>query len=97
MHISAKSGGHKKVEIEKLSSLLLYQPLKRIHVTIVGLFFCFETFLLAKMLREGNLFELVPKTQYMTCSYIVFTLKVKSASKNTIFSLTVMVKSGLFL
>ena len=32
---------------------------------------------------------------YLTDSYIVFTLKMKSASKITIFGLKVMVKSGL--
>ena len=31
----------------------------------------------------------------MTDSYIVFTLKMESVSKNTIFGLKMMVKSGL--
>ena len=32
---------------------------------------------------------------YLIDSYIVFTLKMKSVSKNTIFGLKMMVKSGL--
>jgi uncharacterized protein YihD (DUF1040 family) len=32
---------------------------------------------------------------YLTDSYIIFTLKMESASKNTIFGLKMMVKSGL--
>ena len=32
---------------------------------------------------------------YLTDSYIVFTLKMESVSKNTIFGLKIMVKSGL--
>ena len=32
---------------------------------------------------------------YLTDSYIVFTLKIESVSKNTIFGLKMMVKSGL--
>ena len=32
---------------------------------------------------------------YLTDSYIVFTLKMESVSKNTIFGLKMMVKSGL--
>ena len=34
-------------------------------------------------------------TSYLTDSYIVFTLKMKSVSKLTIFGLKMMVKSGL--
>ena len=34
-------------------------------------------------------------TSYLTDSYIVFTLKMESVSKNTIFGLKMMVKSGL--
>ena len=34
-------------------------------------------------------------TSYLTDSYIVFTLKMESVSKNTIFALKMMVKSGL--
>ena len=34
-------------------------------------------------------------TSYLTDSYIVFTLKMESLSKNTIFGLKMMVKSGL--
>ena len=32
---------------------------------------------------------------YLTDSYIVFTLQMESSSKNTIFGLKMMVKSGL--
>ena len=34
-------------------------------------------------------------TSYLTDSYIMFTLKMESVSKNTIFGLKMMVKSGL--
>ena len=34
-------------------------------------------------------------TSYLTDSYVVFTLKMESVSKNTIFGLKMMVKSGL--
>ena len=34
-------------------------------------------------------------TSYLTDSYIVFTLKMESVSKNTIFGLKMMVKSGI--
>ena len=34
-------------------------------------------------------------TSYLTDSYIGFTLKVESVSKNTIFGLKMMVNSGL--
>ena len=34
-------------------------------------------------------------TTYLTDSYVVFTLKMESVSKNTIFGLKMMVKSGL--
>ena len=37
----------------------------------------------------------VLNTSYLTESYIVFTLKMESLSKNTIFGLKMMVKSGL--
>ena len=34
-------------------------------------------------------------TSYLTDSYIGFTLKMESVSKNTIFGITMIVKSGL--
>ena len=34
-------------------------------------------------------------SSYLTDSYIVFTLKMESVSKNTIFGLKMLVKSGL--
>ena len=34
-------------------------------------------------------------TSYLTDSYIIFTLKMESVSKNTIFGQKLMVKSGL--
>ena len=34
-------------------------------------------------------------TSYLTESYIAFTLKMESVTKNTIFGLKMMVKSGL--
>ena len=34
-------------------------------------------------------------TSYLTESYIVFTLKMESVSRNTIFDVKMMVKSGL--
>ena len=34
-------------------------------------------------------------TSYLTDSYIIFTLKMESVSKTTIFGLKMMVKSGL--
>ena len=34
-------------------------------------------------------------TSYLTDSYIIFTLKMESVSKNTIFGIKMMVKSGL--
>ena len=34
-------------------------------------------------------------TSYLTDSYIIFSLKMESVSKNTIFGLKMMVKSGL--
>ena len=40
-------------------------------------------------------FLLTFKTSYLTDSYIVFTLKMESVSKNTIFGQKMMVKSGL--
>ena len=36
-----------------------------------------------------------PNTSYLTDSYIIFTLKMESVYKNTIFGLKMMVKSGL--
>ena len=44
-----------------------------------------------KNLRLSNMFN----TSHLTNSYIVFTLKLESASKNTIFGLKMTVKSGL--
>ena len=44
------------------------------------------------------LFKAVKKpfsTSYLTDSYIIFTLKMESVSKNAIFGLKMMVKSGL--
>ena len=41
------------------------------------------------------LHSLLLNTSYLIDSYIVFTLKMESASKNTIFGLKMMVKSGL--
>ena len=38
---------------------------------------------------------LLINTSYLTDSYIGFTLKMESVSKNTIFGLKMMVKSGL--
>ena len=38
---------------------------------------------------------LLARTSYLTDSYIVFTLKMESVSKNTIFGLKMMVKSSL--
>ena len=43
------------------------------------------------MFREQFAFN----TSYLTDSYIVFTLKMESVSKNTIFGLKMVVKSGL--
>ena len=42
--------------------------------------------------RERFLFL---NTSYLTDSYIIFTLKMESVSKNTIFDLKMIVKSGL--
>ena len=39
--------------------------------------------------------EVTLNTSYSTDSYIGFTLKMESVSKNTIFGLKMMVKSGL--
>ena len=39
--------------------------------------------------------EIIINTPYLTDSYIVFTLKMESVSKNTIFGLKIMVKSGV--
>ena len=49
-----------------------------------------------KFLGYARLLEVQPlNTSYLTDSYIVFTLKMESVSKNTIFGQTMMVKSGL--
>ena len=40
-------------------------------------------------------FWTVLNISYLTDSYIVFTLRMESVSKNTIFGLKMMVKSGL--
>ena len=41
------------------------------------------------------MYQINLNTSYLTDSYIVFTLKMESVSKNTIFGLKMMVKSGL--
>ena len=46
-------------------------------------------------LEAQSLCSLVLNMSYLTESYIVFTLKMESVSKNTIFGLKMMVKSGL--
>ena len=43
----------------------------------------------------GTLTLLVLNTSYLTDSYIIFTLKMESVPKNSIFGLKMMVKSGL--
>ena len=49
-----------------------------------------------KFLGYARLLEVQPlNTSYLTDSYIGFTLKMESVSKNTIFGLKMMVKSGL--
>ena len=53
-----------------------------------------------KLLRSKvvNRFEVLVgfiNTSYLTDSYINFTLKMESVSKNTIFDLKMMVKSGV--
>ena len=49
-----------------------------------------------KFLGYARLLEVQPlNTSYLTDSYIGFTLKMESLSKNKIFGLTMMVKSGL--
>ena len=40
-------------------------------------------------------FNISINTSYLTDSYIVLTLKMESVSKNTIFGLMMMVKSGI--
>ena len=47
------------------------------------------------LLFELGLLLRVINTSYLTDSYMVFTLKMESVSKNTIFGLKRMVKSGL--
>ena len=44
---------------------------------------------------EYRVWSIIINTSYLTDSYIVFTLKMESISKNTIFGLKMMVKSGL--
>ena len=46
-------------------------------------------------MRSDFSLNLVLNTSYLPDSYIVFTLKMESVSKNTIFGLKMMVKSGL--
>ena len=48
-----------------------------------------------KKFRSSILEFFLFNTSYLTDSYIVFTLKMESVSKNTIFGLKMMVKSGL--
>ena len=43
----------------------------------------------------SNVKTVLTRLKYLTDSYIVFTLKMISVSKTTIFSLKMMVKSGL--
>ena len=50
--------------------------------------------LIWKIKIHNKMFHLL-NTSYLTDSYIVFTLKMKSVSKTTIFGLKMMVKSGL--
>ena len=45
--------------------------------------------------RAGECGDIHVNTSYLTDSYIVFTLKMESVSKNTIFGLKMMVKNGL--
>ena len=48
------------------------------------------------METSKNLIKLLAiNTSYLTDAYIVFTLKMESVSKNTIFGLKMMVKSDL--
>ena len=49
----------------------------------------------ANDLCETLNFKYLLNTSYLTDSYIIFTLKIESVSKITIFSLKMMVKSGL--
>ena len=44
--------------------------------------------------KQGKTFQLKLNTSYLTDSYIGFTLKIESVSKNTIFGLKRMVKRG---
>ena len=46
------------------------------------------------MEKFKKLAQLEFNTSYLTDSYIVFTLKMESVSKNTIFGLKMMMKSG---
>ena len=46
-------------------------------------------------LKTSSVFIKVLNTSYLTDSYIGFTLKMESVTKNTIFGLKMMVKSGL--
>ena len=45
--------------------------------------------------RKYSLCAICINTSYLTNSYIIFTFKMESVSKNTIFGLKMMVKSGL--
>ena len=47
------------------------------------------------ILRMAYRYVVSFNTSYLTESYIVFTLKMESVSKSTIFGLKMMVKSGL--
>ena len=61
----------------------------------------FSSYVISKFLNNENivldhLFKILfLNTSYLTDSYIVFTLKMESVSKNTIFGLKMMVKRGL--
>ena len=59
-----------------------YKVLNKCTITFLQITFTMQ------ILRQIN-------TSYLTDSYIIFTLKMESVSKNTIFGLKMMVKSGL--
>ena len=46
-------------------------------------------------MRANYMYVVVLNTSYLTESYIAFTLKMESVTKNTIFGQKMMVKSGL--
>ena len=48
-----------------------------------------------KIFWQTNYFNTDLNTSYLNDSYIIFTLKIESVSKNTIFGIKMMVKSGL--